>query len=82
MESLKPSSKIMGPAVILNKTSTIIIEPNWLCLLTLKNNLSITEHIPNVSNIYAEKTIKCDPIQLSIFGNRFMSIAEQMGRAL
>jgi hypothetical protein len=32
--------------------------------------------------IVAQSSAECDPIQLAIFSHRFMSIAEQMGRAL
>lgn len=39
MKNLKPSAKINGPAIIINKTSTIIIEPEWKVLITKNKNI-------------------------------------------
>ncbi|EAR87851.1 hydantoinase/oxoprolinase (macronuclear) [Tetrahymena thermophila SB210] len=83
METLEPSSRIQGPSVILNNTSTIIIEPGWTSLVTKKRNLLLSENkLQQESVNYFQQEVKCDPIELSIFSNRFMSIAEQMGRTL
>lgn len=72
-----------GPALVVIKGSTIVLEPGWT--LTLNEDLNY-ELISNceeegvTSGDGAE--LKKDPITLSIFGQRFMSIAEQMGRCL
>eukprot|EP01083_Nonionella_stella_P200933 735406_1 len=69
---------VKGPALILQKQSTIVIEPKCTASITEEGNICITvgdtEPLP--------VTTELDNIQLAIFGHRFMSIAEQMGRAL
>jgi 5-oxoprolinase (ATP-hydrolysing) len=78
--------KIEGPAIILNNTSTILIEPDCTGEIDNYGNVRIV-----VGSAGAEKDVKqyknieevpLDLIELSIFGNRFMSIAEQMGLTL
>lgn len=64
--------------MILDNTQTIIVAP--AC-----NARVLTNHI--VIDVRAQRALKgdamtVDPVQLSVFGHRFMSIAEQMGRAL
>jgi 5-oxoprolinase (ATP-hydrolysing) len=84
-EKLKPSIKINGPALIQSGNSTVVIEPDCIAYVTRLGNLVID--IP--SSNFGEKMnnneiikIQKDPLELSLFANRFMSIAEQMGRHL
>lgn len=72
------SHVIHGPALILQDKSTIVIEPNCTAIPTADGNISIKIG----DEEFVEIGMKLDPIQLAIFGHRFMSIAEQMGRAL
>lgn len=78
METLSAGSVIAGPAVIMQDTATILVEPHCTASVTGYGDVVID---------LGEKSAKSvgtgvDPIQLSIFGNLFMSIAEQMGRTL
>ena len=78
LNSLKVGNEVLGPALIIDATATIVIEPNCSAVVT-------SEHI--VGFVGAQKHSKptsteMDPILLSVFGHRFMSIAEQMGRTL
>ncbi|CAH1735140.1 unnamed protein product [Chironomus riparius] len=77
-EDLLAGHKIIGPAVVIDKLSTIIIEPNSYGVITSKGDIVV-----EIENI-AQKVVgtDLDPIQLSIFSHRFMSIAEQCGRIL
>jgi 5-oxoprolinase (ATP-hydrolysing) len=79
LKDLKAGDEIQGPALIIENTSTIAVEPNCSALVT-------SEHIVGFVNQSTQGTIDghilCDPILLSVFGHRFMSIAEQMGRTL
>ncbi|KXJ77397.1 5-oxoprolinase [Aedes albopictus] len=70
---------VQGPAILIDKLSTIVIEPGCQALVTSKGDLII-----EVSTGSANKRIDehLDAVQLSIFNHRFMSIAEQMGRVL
>ncbi|KAK5061148.1 hypothetical protein LTR84_007690 [Exophiala bonariae] len=79
LEDLEVGTKISGPAIIADGTQTIVVTPDATALV-------IETHV--VINIGDEGVAKkadtkeVDPILLSIFGHRFMAIAEQMGRAL
>ncbi|CAG8710240.1 5224_t:CDS:2, partial [Dentiscutata heterogama] len=77
LEKLKVGNTIAGPAMIIDSTSTILVAPTCNALIT-------TSHvfITVGDNTKSKVTTESDPIQLSIFGHRFMSIAEQMGNAL
>lgn len=78
--SLNVDARIDGPAVILDPTSAIVIEPGWGALLTADNNLVLERRRARVT-MHAAGT-QVDPVMLEIFNNLFMSIAEQMGSVL
>jgi 5-oxoprolinase (ATP-hydrolysing) len=69
---------ICGPAVVLQDTSTVVIEPDCRALVTAAGDLEICIDYKQT----AELASQINPIQLAIFSNLFMSIAEQMGRML
>ena len=71
---------ISGPAVIIESTSTIVIEPGWQGSLNDKNDL-ILERSEKIKRASAIGT-NVDPVMLEIFNNLFMSVAEQMGTVL
>jgi 5-oxoprolinase (ATP-hydrolysing) len=70
-------SIIKGPAVIIDATATIVVEPACSALIT-SQHVTITVGDEERKKV----TTELEPIQLSIFSHRFMSIAEQMGRTL
>lgn len=74
---LKPGSCITGPAVIIDVTATVVVEPSCTALITA-GHITITVGRGEKKVV----TTEMEPIQLSIFSHRFMSIAEQMGRTL
>ena len=78
LAQLKAGHVIPGPAMIINDTSTILVEPGCTGRITRYGDVAIdvTSDGPSPSDTAV------DPIQLSIFSNLFMSIAEQMGRTL
>ncbi len=71
---------INGPAVIIEHTGTIVIEPGWRGKQTAENNIVLERYqaLPNEVAIGTD----VDPVMLEIFNNLFMSIAEQMGSVL
>ncbi|KAF4982247.1 hypothetical protein FZEAL_2131 [Fusarium zealandicum] len=88
---LEAGVQVPGPALILDKTLTIIVVPGSIATITdscvvidLESNITSERPAYSVNEPgQAKKTDKeVSPIQLSIFGHRFMSIAEQMGRTL
>ncbi|CAG9570659.1 unnamed protein product [Danaus chrysippus] len=78
LEKLSPGHKIPGPAIIMDKLCTILVEPGCTADITKYGDVSITIG----SGQKTEVTSQLDSVQLSIFSHRFMSIAEQMGRVL
>lgn len=76
---LKPNTHVVGPAVLLDNNQTLVVIPG--AKATILNNHVIVD-IDNAKHTRTADTTKVDPIKLSVFGNRFMSIAEQMGRTL
>ncbi|GAB6023455.1 hypothetical protein CHUAL_008235 [Chamberlinius hualienensis] len=79
LETLKANHVIDGPAIIINKTSTILVEPDCSAEITVHGDVKITI---GISSTLRKVSPELDVIQLSIFSHRFMSIAEQMGRIL
>jgi len=79
-DDMVPGQKIDGPAVIIEATSTNIIEPGWQAEMTSRRHLVLTrvKERPKTEAIGTE----ADPVMLEVFNNLFMSIAEQMGATL
>uniref|UniRef100_A0A0V0G356 Putative oxoprolinase n=1 Tax=Triatoma dimidiata TaxID=72491 RepID=A0A0V0G356_TRIDM len=69
---------LKGPSIIIDGLSTIVIEPDCEATITTSGDIII-----NILNTRCGAlSVELEPIQLSIFSHRFMSIAEQMGRVL
>ncbi|OQD72560.1 hypothetical protein PENDEC_c020G01208 [Penicillium decumbens] len=79
---LEKHSRIAGPAVIIDQTQTIVVAPNAVANLLETCIVIDLKDKPTVSSPETQIASEIDPIRLSIFGHRFMSIAEQMGRTL
>lgn len=75
--NLKPGNTIRGPAMIIDNTQTIVVEPASTASILSKH---VILNVPTRKAALAGEAQVVDPIRLSIFGHRFMSIAEQMGR--
>ncbi|MGV7220081.1 MAG: hydantoinase B/oxoprolinase family protein [Nitrospinales bacterium] len=69
---------ITGPAILINDTSTIIVEPD--CIANITEFGCVEIDVSSTKKIQVDREV--DPIQISIFSSRFASIAEQMGRIL
>lgn len=82
LEDLEVGDRIRGPAIIADGTQTIVVTPGASASII---NTHVVIDIGEEEADGPDKKInteKLDPIMLSIFGHRFMAIAEQMGRAL
>ncbi|XP_001361023.3 5-oxoprolinase [Drosophila pseudoobscura] len=77
-KNLLGGHQIAGPAVLIDQLSTIIVEPECGVQVTAFGDLIMDVKTGGKHGINAE----LDPVHLSIFSHRFMSIAEQMGRVL
>jgi 5-oxoprolinase (ATP-hydrolysing) len=79
-EQLAPGQKLKGPAIIVEATSTVVLEQGWEAAINTHKHLILQryEQRPAVEAIGTA----ADPVMLEVFGNLFMSIAEQMGVTL
>jgi 5-oxoprolinase (ATP-hydrolysing) len=77
---LAPGDRIDGPAIIIEKNSTNVIEPDWRAEFSERGHILLTRAVP-AERGQAVGT-RVDPVMLEIFNNLFMSIAEQMGSTL
>ncbi|KAL4958110.1 putative 5-oxoprolinase [Aspergillus filifer] len=77
LDSLAPGNFIAGPAMIIDKTQTVVVEPNASATI-------LSRHVILSVGSAKEQTVDdatvVDPIKLSIFGHRFMSVGDQMSR--
>ncbi|XP_071957987.1 5-oxoprolinase-like [Antedon mediterranea] len=78
LEKLMFGQTITGPAILIEKNSTILVEPNCQAMITAAGDVKIQVGSGEVKKVGTD----LDMIQLSIFSHRFMSTAEQMGRIL
>ncbi|KAJ9089144.1 hypothetical protein DSO57_1015859 [Entomophthora muscae] len=78
LSQLGVGEEVRGPALIVEPNSSIVIEEGWAALSTSKQ-LLVTRTAPASTNLGG---LEVDPVRLAIFANRFMGIAEQMGRTL
>ncbi|NIP90746.1 MAG: hypothetical protein GWO21_18125, partial [Gammaproteobacteria bacterium] len=69
--------RIDGPAIIVEKTATTIVEPGWRAVVTAREHLILERVLPLPSRVAVGT--HADPVMLEVFNNLFMSIAEQMG---
>ncbi|KAK4776422.1 hypothetical protein SAY86_005110 [Trapa natans] len=84
LEKMGPGHTVLGPAIIMNGNSTIVVEPLCRAVITDYGNIRIEIGIDAART--ASRAVNdgevADVVQLSIFNHRFMGIAEQMGRTL
>lgn len=94
-KDLRKGDRLMGPALIIEPTSTNVVEPGWIAELTddgmliLKKNDDRRMGDKSVadSSLAGDLTTDSaaglpDPVMLEIFNNLFMAIAEEMGITL
>ncbi|EGX91203.1 5-oxoprolinase [Cordyceps militaris CM01] len=79
LQGLSVGTRIVGPAMVIDKTQTILVSPGATATM-LDNYVIIDRDVASVTKKTEEAEFS--PIQLSVFAHRFMAIAEQMGRTL
>jgi 5-oxoprolinase (ATP-hydrolysing) len=78
LKDVPKGSVILGPAMIIDETQTIVVDPASEATV-LAEHVLIELLDAEIKKISADEV---DPIQLSVFSHRFMSVAEQMGETL
>lgn len=76
LNNLQPGTFIQGPAMIIDNTQTIVVEPNATAKILSRH---VILDVKSSKKQIDDATV-VDPIKLSIFGHRFMSVADQMSR--
>ncbi|KAK7993068.1 hypothetical protein PG991_016247 [Apiospora marii] len=88
LDSLNPGTLVHGPAIIIDSTQTIVVVPQSQARILTSHVVidlvddGAAENQQRNNPPEQQQELVADPIKLSIFGHRFMSIAEQMGRTL
>ena len=78
-EGLKVGQTLLGPAMIIEKFSTVIVEEGWNAVVTPRDLVLGRLRPRRVERVDSGDA---DPILLEVFNNLYMSIAEQMGAVL
>ncbi|MCD6526139.1 MAG: hydantoinase B/oxoprolinase family protein, partial [Desulfuromonas sp.] len=76
-DDVRGALQIVGPALIIQQTATLVVELDCVARFTADGDLVI-----DVAAHGQQHSCQLDPVQLALYGNRFMSIAEQMGHTL
>ncbi len=79
-EDLGPGACIVGPALILEGTGTIALDPGFEGTLDAVGRLALEDRAGRPA--HERVGTARDPVRLEIFNHLFMSIAEQMGTVL
>jgi 5-oxoprolinase (ATP-hydrolysing) len=79
-DAMRPGDAINGPAVIVERTGTVAVEPGWRAEVRPGGELLLTRVVARPQRVAIGTAV--DPVMLEIFNNLFMSIAEQMGSVL
>jgi 5-oxoprolinase (ATP-hydrolysing) len=79
-EKLDAGQGMDGPALIIDPSSTTVIEPGWRADVDGLGNLILTRIAPRETTPAMGTSV--DPVMLEVMGNLFMAIAEEMGVAL
>ena len=97
-EQLHAGDRLIGPAILCEPTSTIVIDPGFHATVTERGDVLIEESAAGPSEDSIKESrgtarveqrelsdkapLPADPVLLEIFNNLFASIAEQMGITL
>jgi 5-oxoprolinase (ATP-hydrolysing) len=79
-EDFPMGARLSGPALVLEATSTVVVDPGWDVESVAEGTLVLRD--TQGSAAAPDVRPLDDPVRLEVFGSRFMSIAEQMGAVL
>jgi 5-oxoprolinase (ATP-hydrolysing) len=77
---LRSGQRMTGPGIVIEPTSTIVIDEGWEGVVTETGDVILTDLQTGPSHEVIATEV--DPIQLELFNNQFAAIAEQMGTTL
>ncbi len=80
-DTLPPGFTLDGPAILLEGTGTVVLDPGFRAEVQEGGVLVLTD-TGETKGARRDDLSVADPVRLEVFGHRFMSIAEQMGAVL
>ncbi len=84
-EQISSRCALEGPALIMESTNSIVLEPGWIATIQHEGSLLIQDQNNNqitIDGIYDINSKQPDPVLLELFHHRFSGIAEKMGERL
>lgn len=85
-EALRPDAPVAGPLLVLEDTGTVVVDPGFEARVEEDGLLIVEDRgegpVDRPPAVPADDAADPDPVRLEVFGNRFMSIATQMGAVL
>ena len=81
-DGLAAGASLMGPAIVVERNATTVVDPGWQAQITSLGNLDLRRTAPRTPAQEASTDGTADPVRLEVFNNLFMNIAEQMGLRL
>ena len=86
LADLQAGALVNGPALVIDDLTTLVVEPDCRAYVCEGGHVTVAIDSPSSESAAAAAAAasneRVDPVLLSIFSHRFMSIAEQMGRTL
>ncbi|KAI1343698.1 Hydantoinase B/oxoprolinase-domain-containing protein [Xylariaceae sp. FL0016] len=82
LEDVSKGSVLEGPALVIDKTQTIFVESSFRAYILTNHVLLEKTTSEETGTQVSISAATINPIQLSVFAHRFMSVAEQMGNTL
>lgn len=79
LDTVTPGVQVSGPAMIIDKTQTIVVDHASTANILPEH---VILEVGKEAEQQAVSTDTVDPVQLSVFGHRFMTVAEQMGHTM
>ena len=80
-EALRAGHHVTGPALILESAGTVVVDPGFELEVDPRGVFRLRPE-RGLEDTAAVDLSEADPVRLEVLGNRFMSIAEQMGAVL
>ncbi len=80
-EALRVGDRVAGPALILESTGTVVVDPGFELEVDSRRVFRLRAERDRRERTFVDLR-EADPVRLEVLGNRFMSIAEQMGAVL
>jgi 5-oxoprolinase (ATP-hydrolysing) len=79
-EGLPAGTRLQGPALVLEATSTLVVDPGFELEIDAEGRIALVDVAGEASRPRVGTEV--DPVRLEIMNNLFQSIAEQMGSVL